>query len=85
MHIAATATSQVWPFTESKFAAQHCLAAFKGKALEASLRSASRQMPLYALLKSNVVRHTKEVLQLPAKTVQDVPGQQQQQQNISGE
>jgi hypothetical protein len=31
----------VWPFTESKFAAQHCLAAFKGKALEASLRSAT--------------------------------------------
>jgi hypothetical protein len=65
----------VWPFTESKFAAQHCLAAFKGKALEASLRSASRQMPLYALLKSIVVRHTQEVLQLPAKTVQDVPGE----------
>jgi hypothetical protein len=31
-------------------------------------------VPLYALLKNIVVRHTKEVLQLPAKTVQDVPG-----------
>jgi hypothetical protein len=70
-----TQRTQVWPFTESKYAAQHCLAAFKGKALEASLCSASRQVPLYALLKSITVRHTKEVLQLPAKTVQDVAGE----------
>ncbi|WIA10185.1 hypothetical protein OEZ85_010388 [Tetradesmus obliquus] len=64
---------QVWPFTESRFAAQHCLAAFKGKALEASLCSNSRQVPLFALLKGITVRHTKEVLQLPPKTVEDVP------------
>jgi hypothetical protein len=65
---------QVWPFTESRFAAQHIHQAFKGRSLRLSLCSPSRQMPLLSLLKSITIRHTKEVLQLPDKTVEDVPG-----------
>ena len=65
---------QVWPFTQSRFATQHCHGAVKGKALREGLNSSARQVPLVSLLKSITIRHTKEVLQLPDKTVEDVPG-----------
>lgn len=65
---------QVWPFTESRFANQHIHAAFRGKALPSSLCNPARQVPLLSLLKHITIRHTKEVLQLPEKTVEDVPG-----------
>uniref|UniRef100_A0A383VNT4 RING-type domain-containing protein n=1 Tax=Tetradesmus obliquus TaxID=3088 RepID=A0A383VNT4_TETOB len=64
---------QVWPFTGGKFASQHLSAAFKGANLAHSLAGAARQMPLLHLLRSVTVRYTKEVLELPPKTVEDVP------------
>jgi hypothetical protein len=64
----------VWPFTGSKFASQHITAAFKGLSLQYSLAAEARQMPLLHLLKSITIRYTKEVLELPPKTVEDVPG-----------
>eukprot|EP00775_Hariotina_reticulata_P009723 gene9723-9882_t len=65
---------QAWPFTEAKYASQHIHNAFRGKELESSLCASARQVPLLSLLKSLVIRHTKEVLQLPPKIEETVPG-----------
>jgi hypothetical protein len=66
---------QVWPFTENKFGKQHCLTAFKPKNIYSGLNSEARQLPLIHVLKQLVIRHTKEVLDLPRKIVKDVPGE----------
>ena len=67
----------MWPFTENKFGKQHCVAAFQPKRLYQGCSSEARQMPLVHVLKRLVIRHTKEVLDLPRKVVKDVPGEDQ--------
>lgn len=71
---AAFTAMQVWPFTDGRYAAQHSTAAFKGPNLVSGLGGEARQVPLIHLLKNITIRHTKEVLDLPDKTVEDVPG-----------